>query len=203
MGNFNLRLYVLLSSVFFFTTSNAQLLAPAKGFNVFVKNNITLGPADIEGGFAAGGNFIFSPSSAPSPSNYAGQANAGGTGNAYGTVSGVNYASVIGGTISWGSSTDHFDFNIKSPFPLIKLGATSLNGGTYASSKISNGTKFIQLNGTTQNSNFTGSGIINFTTEFTTLGTTSSCLSAKSQTVTTPTGTNWNINLSSLSLIHI
>ncbi|MGB3528754.1 MAG: collagen-binding domain-containing protein, partial [Saprospiraceae bacterium] len=71
-------------------------LAPAYGFNIFVQNNVSIGPADVEGGFAAGGNFTFSPNGL---SNYAGNANAGGVGNAYGTVSGTKYATVIGGNI--------------------------------------------------------------------------------------------------------
>ncbi|MBK6817793.1 MAG: choice-of-anchor A family protein [Saprospiraceae bacterium] len=178
-------------------------LAPAYGFNIFVQNNVSIGPADVEGGFAAGGNFTFSPNGL---SNYAGNANAGGVGNAYGTVSGTKYATVIGGNINWTGSVDHFDFNLNTTGALMKFG--SVNGGTYASNRITNGSKFLNINGTHAAQNTTASfvqtGIINFSSEFATLTATSSCLSGLAQTIADPTSSSYSVTLATgLNVINI
>lgn len=177
--------------ILFTMNVNAQSnpVAPAYGFNIFTLNNVYIGPADVEGGFAAGGNFTFNQSA------YAGSAS--GVGPVYGTVGSVKYAAVVGGSINWSGSASSFNFNINNSGALVKFG--NLNGGVYSSNKISSGSKSIQLNGSTQSSTsaFQQTGIIDFATQFSLLNSNATCMASKTATLPAPTAgaTSYTANL--------
>ena len=182
--------------------------APINDFNVFAENNVTMKSGDVEGGIAAGGNFIIDGGSQITTNN-------SGTGNTYGTVSGVNYGLVVGGAVNYTSG--YFNLNANGSNHWLKIG--NLNGGAITMSgqnmTIQNGSVRIQVNSTNQTQGqVVGTGLMNFTTIMNTMRATSAGLATCTNNVvptydfgsTTPkltmianTKNVWNITGATLS----
>lgn len=207
-GAYTICLYLLVSKISF----GQNPLEPAYGFNVFTQNNYTLSDGDIEGAFAAGGNFTWLNSG-----QYIGDG--AGAGPAYALVNGLKYATVVAGSANFDGSNGNFNYNLNNQNWLIKFGL--LNNATYNtnSKQLAANGKVLQINGSnsmtqTTTADFQGSNIINFTEQFNALKANSLALAACNNTVTPlingtiyeitnlNTGTNvWNINGANLDAI--
>lgn len=142
-------------------------LSPALGFNIFTEQSVEIKGGDVEGAIAAGGDLLFG--NANWQGNFQG-------GNPFAVVDGKKYAMVIAGKIDWQNSNNQFNFNLNNNPWLLKFG--DLNGASYQNNQLFSGSSRLQLNASpgiqTSLSDFSGVGIINFSSAFQKLRLTSS-----------------------------
>ena len=141
-------------------------LSPAMGFNIFTQGDVEIKGGDVEGAIAAGGDLRFG--NANWQGNFQG-------GNPYAVVNGKQYAMVIAGKIDWQKSSNQFNFNLNNNPWLLKFG--DLNGASYQNNQLYSGSRRLQLNASpgiqSRLSDFSGAGIINFSSAFQKLRLTS------------------------------
>ncbi len=184
-----LTVFISVFAITLFAQTNP--LSPASGFDLFLESNFSITQGDIEGAIAVGGNMTVLGSAQRTSSNATG-------GISYVNLSGVNYALIVDGSLvgtngfnfkidpkSGGSTTNHF-VRFGNFSPSASTAAVNSSGIDIGNPPTDPTKRFVRINSTTQTASSVknSTSLINFTTAFTSLRSSSTSLAACTGNVT-------------------